>query len=108
MGGERVPLTAADIAAMAGGRVVAGDTEVAPTGFSIDSRSITTGDAFFAIVAARNGHAFVGDAVARGAAVVVVSQPVEDAAAAAATVVGVSDTTRALQDVARQVRRRSG
>jgi len=105
--GVRVPLTAADVAAMSGGRIVAGDPAVTPGGFSIDSRTIEPGQAFFAIVAARNGHAFVGDASARGAAMVVVSERVA-AAVAGATVVEVADTTRALQDVARAVRRRSG
>ena len=103
-----MPLTAADIAVMAGGRIVAGDPGVAPGGFSIDSRSVDAGQAFFAIVAARNGHAFVGDATGKGAVVVVVSEPVAQAVVGRATVVEVADTTRALQDVARAVRRRSG
>lgn len=91
---------------MTGGRVVAGEANVSPTGFSIDSRSIEAGQAFFAIVAARDGHAFVGDAAVRGAAVVVVSEAVD--APGRATVVRVSDTTRALQGLARAVRRQSG
>ena len=44
------------------GRVVAGDPAAAPTGFSIDSRSIAAGQAFFAIVAERNGHEFAAGA----------------------------------------------
>lgn len=93
---------------MSGGQLVAGESAITPAGFSIDSRSIEAGQAFFAIVAARNGHAFVGDAVERGAAVVVVSEPVDPAVMGRATIVKVADTTQALQDVARVVRRRSG
>jgi UDP-N-acetylmuramoyl-tripeptide--D-alanyl-D-alanine ligase len=90
------------------GRVIAGDPATAPTGFSIDSRSIATGQAFFAIVAERNGHLFAGDAARKGAAVVVVSEAVDLAALAPAAVVQVADTTGALQDLAREVRRQSG
>ena len=41
-------------------------------GFAIDSRTLQPGDLFFAIVAARDGHEFVADAIARGAAGAVV------------------------------------
>jgi len=102
-----VPLAAADMAAAMRGRIVSGDPGTAPGGFSIDSRTIAPGQAFFAIVAERDGHDFVGDAAARGAAIVVVSRAVA-LEAPAPVVVEVADTTRALQDLAREVRRRSG
>jgi UDP-N-acetylmuramoyl-tripeptide--D-alanyl-D-alanine ligase len=105
--GKRTALTAAGMAAAMQGRVVAGDPAVEPTGFSIDSRSIGPGQAFFAIVAARDGHEFAGDAVARGAGVVVASRELDLPALAPAAVVQVTETIRALQDLGRAVRRQS-
>jgi UDP-N-acetylmuramoyl-tripeptide--D-alanyl-D-alanine ligase len=95
------------MAAAMNGEVIAGDPAVEPTGFSIDSRSIRAGDAFFAIVAARDGHGFTADAAARGAAVIVVARGL-DGSLAPATVVRVEDTTRGLQALGRSVRRGSG
>jgi UDP-N-acetylmuramoyl-tripeptide--D-alanyl-D-alanine ligase len=105
--GEPTALTAARMAAAMQGRVVTGDPAVEPTGFSIDSRSIEPGQAFFAIVAARDGHEFAGDAVARGARVVVVSRELDLPALAPAAVVQVTETTRALQDLGSAVRQQS-
>ena len=90
------------------GHVIAGNPVVEPTGFSIDSRTVGPGDAFFAIVAARDGHGFAADAVARGAGVVVVSRDVDAESLAPATLVRVGDTTRGLQALGRSVRRHSG
>ncbi|HYF09661.1 MAG TPA: UDP-N-acetylmuramoyl-tripeptide--D-alanyl-D-alanine ligase [Acetobacteraceae bacterium] len=44
------------------------DGEVSVGGVSIDSRSVAPGDLFVALRAARDGHEFVADAFARGAA----------------------------------------
>ena len=107
MGGTRTVLTAARMATAMNGRVIAGDSEVEPSGFSIDSRSIAPGQAFFAIVAARDGHEFARDAVGRGARVVVASRDLELAPLAPAAVVRVAETTRALQQLGRAVRRAS-
>ena len=63
--------TAAEAAAATGGRV-AGDWSV--TGISIDSRSVAPGDLFVALSAARDGHDFVADALARGAEAALVSR----------------------------------
>jgi UDP-N-acetylmuramoyl-tripeptide--D-alanyl-D-alanine ligase len=90
------------------GEVVAGAATVEPSGFAIDSRIIASGQAFFAIVAERNGHAFAADAVRAGASVVVIGEDLDLASLAPATVVRVADTTRGLQDLARAVRRRAG
>lgn len=108
MAARRVPLTAAGMAKAMRGRLAAGDPAIEPTGFGIDSRSIAAGQAFFAIVAARDGHEFAEDAAAKGASVVVVSRPVALGAHGNVAVIEVEDTTRALQDLARDVRRRSG
>ena len=90
-----------------GGRLVAGDGEHYVTGFSIDTRTLATGDLFFAIVAARDGHEFVGAAFKRRAAGVVVSRAIAVPDDLESFVIEVSDTTRALQDLGRFVRRQS-
>jgi len=74
-----IPLAAGTIAAAVGGRLVEGDRDHYVTGFSIDSRTLATGDLFFAIVAVRDGHEYVGAAARRRAAGVVVSRPVRSA-----------------------------
>src|SRR3989441_10561666 len=60
------------------GALVSGDLGVPVAGVSIDSRTLQVGEAFFAIVGHRlNGHAFLADAAARGAACVVVHRSEE-------------------------------
>ncbi|MDP2390548.1 MAG: UDP-N-acetylmuramoyl-tripeptide--D-alanyl-D-alanine ligase, partial [Acidobacteriota bacterium] len=103
-----IPLAAGTLAAAMGGRLVAGDSDHYVTGFSIDSRTLATGDLFFAIGAARDGHEFVGAAARRRAAGVVVSRPVTLPDDSESFVIEVADTTRGLQDLARFVRRESG
>ncbi|MGE0041273.1 MAG: UDP-N-acetylmuramoyl-tripeptide--D-alanyl-D-alanine ligase [Vicinamibacterales bacterium] len=107
---RRVPLTAAAVAAAMGGRLRSGDPDRVIDGFAIDSRTLAAGDLFFAIAAARDGHDFVADALARGAAGAVVSRAVTgvDEGPGGPVLVEVADTTRALQDLARHVRRASG
>jgi len=90
------------------GRLVAGEADRYVTGFSIDSRTLASGDLFFAIVAQRDGHDFAGAAAKRRAAGVVVSKPIALDDDSDAFVVEVADTTVALQDLARHVRRESG
>ncbi|HEU5288305.1 MAG TPA: UDP-N-acetylmuramoyl-tripeptide--D-alanyl-D-alanine ligase, partial [Candidatus Limnocylindria bacterium] len=78
----------------------------------IDSRTIQPGDLFVAIRGERfDGHAYAVDALAHGAAgAVVETVPAggEAAPGSGPVVIQVEDTTRALQDLARSVRRRSG
>lgn len=90
------------------GRLAAGDEDRYVTGFSIDSRTLATGDVFFAIVAKRDGHDFVTAASRRRAAGMVVSRPIVLDDENEAFVVEVADTTVALQDLAKFVRRESG
>lgn len=112
MSGAPLMLTAAVIASATGGAVAAGDPGTAIDGFSIDSRTLQPGDLFFAIVAARDGHDFVPVAIEKGAAGVVVQADApshaDAARAAGAAIIRVADTTRALQDLGRFVRRQSG
>ena len=91
------------------GRLVAGDDDRYVTGFSIDSRTLAPGDLFFAIVAERDGHDVRGRGVeaARGRARGQHGRW-RWATTNEAFVIEVADTTRALQDLARYVRRESG
>ena len=105
--GAPVMLTAAMIATATSGSVVSGDPQTVVNGFSIDSRTLQAGDLFFAIAAARDGHEFVDAAFAKGAAGAVVHRPVA-VGARGSCVIQVPDTTSALQDLGRFVRRESG
>jgi UDP-N-acetylmuramoyl-tripeptide--D-alanyl-D-alanine ligase len=88
-----------------------GRAEGAPTapiaGFSIDSRSLAPGEVFIALKNVRDGHAFVPAALAAGAAAAVVGNDY-GAAGSAGALIRVEDTLRALEDIARAARRRSG
>ena len=89
------------------GRLLIGDDDRYVTGFSIDSRTLASGDLFFAIVAKRDGHDFAAAASKRRAAGLVVSKPVALGDDSESFVIEVADTTAALQDLARFVRRES-
>ena len=79
------------------------------SGYSIDSRSIASGSLFFAIRGRRfDGHEFVAQALERGAVGAVVEQAFRERVPPmlAPMFIPVADTTRALQDLARAVRRK--
>lgn len=104
-------LTAGIIAQAMSGTLSSGAADRTIDGFAIDSRTLVPGDLFFAIVAARDGHEFAADAISRGAAGVVVSRlrnRNQSSLPDSAVVIEVDDTTRALQDLAAFVRKRSG
>jgi UDP-N-acetylmuramoyl-tripeptide--D-alanyl-D-alanine ligase len=94
---NRVPsLTVQDIVRATQGALVAGDLGIPVTGVSIDSRSLGVGEAFFAIHGYRlDGHAFLAEAAARGAACLVV-HTLPDEVPANVPLVLVEDTTGAL------------
>jgi UDP-N-acetylmuramoyl-tripeptide--D-alanyl-D-alanine ligase len=74
-------------------------------GVAFDSRAVAKGDLFFALSGeTADGHGFVADALARGAAAAVVSRDVAEARGA---LVRVPDTMKALVDLGRAGRRRS-
>ena len=111
MSGRRLALTAAAIAAAMGGEIASGPADRVFDGFSIDSRTLAPGDLFFAIVAARDGHEFLGDAIARGAAGAVVQPAAATSVpegSGSPVLIAVADTTRALQDLGWHVRSESG
>ena len=69
------PHTLGELAARAGGHVE-GDAAVRVTGLTHDSRRVAPGDLFAAIPGfERDGHAFVPEAAAAGAAAVLVERP---------------------------------
>ena len=85
-----------------------GPGRLVPSGYSIDSRTLKAGDLYFAIIGPNHdGHRFAADAIAKGAAGIVVSEPAVIPRPPQATVpaVVVPDTLRALQDLAAFARR---
>src|SRR5690606_28830207 len=91
--------TAEEIAAATGG-VASGSFQVA--GVEMDSRDVRAGDLFFALKGeSSDGHLYLDKAFANGAAAAVVESPIEQPH------VLVSDTTQALQLLARAARARA-
>jgi UDP-N-acetylmuramoyl-tripeptide--D-alanyl-D-alanine ligase len=94
-----------ELAAAVGGRLDGPDVVV--DGASVDSRTVRPGQLFVAVVAERDGHAFVADAVAAGAVAYLASESGSVAEVPAAAVV-VEDTVAALQAAGRLARDRLG
>jgi UDP-N-acetylmuramoyl-tripeptide--D-alanyl-D-alanine ligase len=77
-------------------------------GVSIDSRTVRAGDLFVAIQGPNfDGHGFVADALARGAAAAMVSREIEGLDPAA-PLLRVGDTLAGLEALGRAARERSG
>ncbi|MGI5838430.1 MAG: UDP-N-acetylmuramoyl-tripeptide--D-alanyl-D-alanine ligase [bacterium] len=71
-----IKMTAAEIAAVTGAAVIAGEAEVTIGGVSNDSRRIKPGDIFFALPGEESdGHLYVPAAFAAGAAAAIVTRP---------------------------------
>ena len=99
------PLWTAEAAAEATGGTVT--TAWRASGVAIDSRSLAPGDLFVALVGERrDGHAFVADALARGAAAAMVDRRPEGLAADAPLLL-VGDTLEGLWALGRAGRARS-
>ncbi|MFQ3580924.1 MAG: UDP-N-acetylmuramoyl-tripeptide--D-alanyl-D-alanine ligase [Chloracidobacterium sp.] len=81
-----------------------------PSGFSIDSRTVRPGDLFFAIHGKRfDAHAFVPEVLARGACAAVIHRDLPELGEQAATrCLRVTDTLRAMQDLAQALLRQWG
>jgi len=95
-------LTVRDILEATRGRLLCGDSETF-RGVSIDSRTISEGEVFFAIRGERfDGHDFVEKALLRGAGAVVDSVP--EKLPGGRVIIHVGDTLRALQDLASFIR----
>jgi UDP-N-acetylmuramoyl-tripeptide--D-alanyl-D-alanine ligase len=85
-----------------GGKILQGSPSLSFHKFNIDSRLTQPGELFFALVAQRNGHNFIPEAIKKGAAGVVVSHkitiPDKDIA-----LIQVKDTVEALHKLAARV-----
>ena len=92
-------LMASEVAQAVGGRLVGPDVEL--SGTSIDSRTVGRGELFVAVVAERDGHHFIHDALAAGAAAYLTAEVPKGA-----TAVVVEDTAAALAELGRHARRR--
>ncbi len=90
----------AEIAAATHGRILEGNPSLRFDKFNIDSRTTRPGEMFFAVVARRNGHDYLPDAVRRGARGAVISQDIPCPGGDVA-LVRVDDTVEALQALAR-------
>ena len=100
-------LTADDLVRLTGGRLLArSDRPIRRA--AVDSRLVTGGEVFVALPGERtDGHAFVAEAVARGAAALIVTRPPGDPAVLGdVTVVRVADALAALGAIAAGWRRR--
>lgn len=104
-----------ETAEIVGGEVIAGDPSRCWDRAAIDSRAVSGGELFFALPGERtDGHRFVGDAFARGAAAAVVHQdvPLPGANGGGASgkteggcLLRVTDAYTALHDLTRALRR---
>ncbi len=97
--GSPVRFSARTVADAVGGQLVGPDVEF--DGASIDSRQLVVGQMFVALVASRDGHEFVADAIVRGAGVALVHE-----SAMGVTSVVVDDTAVALRALGATARRR--
>jgi UDP-N-acetylmuramoyl-tripeptide--D-alanyl-D-alanine ligase len=88
------------------GGTLEGPSNAKAQGYSIDSRTVKPGEVFFAIKGPRfDGHDFVKQALDKKVAAVVVERPSK---AGPLPIIHVSSTIEALQNLARDVRRRWG
>jgi UDP-N-acetylmuramoyl-tripeptide--D-alanyl-D-alanine ligase len=97
-------LSIEDIIEGTGGKLLSENSRTF-TGVSIDSRTIGSGEIFFALKGERfDGHAFLEDALEKGSGAVVESSPVT--IPEKKVVIYVGDSLRSLQDLARFLRKR--
>ena len=99
-------MTVGWLAAAIAGRIVSGDPEQVVGRIVTDSRTLQGGDFFIALRGARfDGHAFVDEALERGAmGAIVEAGTTADLKVRQPVIIEVGDTTVALQDLAHAVR----
>ena len=97
-----VELNLNQVAEKTGGEILQGSLSTLFRSFNIDSRLTRQGELFFALIAQRNGHAYVSDAVQKGAAGAVISQKIAPPNSDVALLM-VNDTLLALQNLAQKV-----
>ena len=91
---------ATDVAHAVGGRLSGKNAHL--SGASFDSRTLTMGQLFVPIIAERDGHDFIDDALARGAGAYLTSHELgANGAALRGTAIVVPDTVEALRALGR-------
>ncbi len=97
-------LTVEEIIETTGGKLLMKNSKTF-CGISIDSRTISDGEVFFALKGERfNGHDFLKDALSKGSGAVVDSKP--EPLPRGKVIIYVKDTLKSLQDLAHSVRMR--
>ena len=102
-----IPLSAAQISEILKAPTISGNPDTVAVSVTIDSRTASPGDCFFAIIGERlDGHDFVDQALSAGADIVVVERLVHtiESGSASTTVIQVDDTTASLQVLASWLR----
>jgi len=99
-------LSARELAQSCGGKLVRGDESTRISSYGIDTRRLNRESAFFALLSERSdGHRFLGEARTAGAVAAIV-QHVPDLENAPAVLIQVEDTTAALAECGRAMRKR--
>ena len=92
------PMQIEEIRRAVNGKIVQGDPSAEISSISIDSRKLSPGDLFIAIIGEKyDGHSFISDAVDNGAKALVVDRSIK--AYPNIAIIRVKDTTKALQDL---------
>ena len=102
-----IPLSAAQISEILSAQTISGNPDKVAESVTIDSRTTSGGDCFFAIIGERlDGHDFACQAMSAGAVIVVAERPIHAIGADSAdiTVIQVKDTTASLQVLASWLR----
>ena len=94
-----------DVAGIVGGELIGADAGI--DGVSVDSRTLRAGELFVPLVAERDGHDFVGDAAAAGAAACLARRDrLDELGILAVPLVAVADTEVALRQLGAAARDR--
>ena len=102
-----IPLSAAQISEILSAQTISGNPDKVAESVTIDSRTTSDGDCFFAIIGERlDGHDFACQAMSAGAGIVVAERPIHTIGTDSAdiTVIQVKDTTASLQGLASWLR----
>ena len=97
-----VELSLNRIAEITGGKIVQGSPGLSFDRFNIDSRLSRSGELFFALEAARNGHDYISDSAQKGAAGAVISRDIKPPNHNFA-LIKVENTLDSLQKIAKSV-----
>jgi len=111
MAGREKPvpeLSAGELMEATGGVLLKGDSDTKVSSYTLDTRRLKPGGAFFALKSDRaDGHAYLDQAARAGATLAIVHEEIDPNSTSLGTLIRVSDTTRALWKCGEYVRRRS-